>query len=651
MFNLRRALKTAPLCALLFLSAIPPLFADSIVIFSDPTILRNKFVDISQKWDYYESELVSPDDFYPRAKIGAGALVSFPHEMEKEITVASYHARLTGLQPFGRYSSDFLGAAMTSSRIWCNGKIVATGGFLSKEKDTCLPGELYSPVDFQADKNGVVDIVIHIANFEKCKGGIAKKIKITEISRLRMQLSVNYFLNMLLFAFILAHIIYNILLGTLNFRQTSHFILVFICLLYCCVLLLTGHTLILQRAAPLPFWLQRKIALATLGFLTALDSVYILNMLRVSYKKTLTIAAIAAAIAITALAIPLDLFESGRWIFASASLAISFICFSMLMRFVLKRNLDNKKGFRTSTAAYNLSSFVMLIIFFCRVNDFLVLPQTSTPIHSFIAFRLSILFFGLMECGIYAFNRDYSNVRVARQMEKLSITNNALSKIVPQQVLKLLGANDITKIIPGECRIIDAILFYAEIKHFNRLAESIEKEDLYSIQAEFLKMAAPIIIDCGGFVAKYTNAGCIAIFQQKNSDAIICASRLQKKVRDIRRELRKTKRTDISIGIAIHSGKVAIGTIGSNTRLDTMALSEDVNITYAVGKHTSKTNTQILITEEAMPYCRNYINYVYEGHYFISNGKQILVYSALQIKKGDQSFEDTLEPIEEEDEN
>jgi class 3 adenylate cyclase len=151
-------------------------------------------------------------------------------------------------------------------------------------------------------------------------------------------------------------------------------------------------------------------------------------------------------------------------------------------------------------------------------------------------------------------------------------------------------------------------------------------------------------------VAKYTISGCLAIFQEKSPDAITCAARLQRKIRELRRALRKTNRTDISVGIAIHSGKVAVGTIGSNTRLDTMALSEDVNITYAVGGQTSKTNTQILITEEAMPYCRSYINYVYEGHYFISNGKQILVYSALPIKKSEQAFEETLDPIEDEDE-
>ena len=385
-------------------------------------------------------------------------------------------------------------------------------------------------------------------------------------------------------------------------------------------------------------------------FVTPLELLYIMNLHKASSKKTIAFFSIAMANAVAALFAPLSFFEKNCWIFVSIALFFSFVRLAIPFKFVLKRNFDNKRSFRKSAAAYNISSFISILIFFCRVNDFLIMPGKLTIIHPYISFKISILLFGIAQCGVYAYHRDYSNVRVSRQMQKLAFTNNTLAKIVPPQVLKLLGASDITKIIPGESRIIDAILFFAQIKHFNRLAESINKEELYSIQTDFFQAISPIIIDSGGFVAKYTMSGCLAIFQEKNSDAITCAARLQRKFRELRRALRKTNRTDISIGIAIHSGKVAVGTIGSNTRLDTMALSEDVNITYAVGGQTLKTNTQILITEEAMPYCRSYINYVYEGHYFISNGKQILVYSALPIKKNEQAFEDTLEPIEDEDE-
>ena len=651
MFNRRRAIKLALLFSLLAFSKISALFADSRILFNDPASLRTQFVDISTRWDYYGSELVDPENFYPVFKAGPSSIVGFPHTMNDGETLGTYHLRLSGLLPYNRYSSDFCGAVMTACRIWCNGKIVATGGFLSKDQAHSKPGDIFMPVDFQADKDGVVDIVVHISNFTKCKGGIAKRIKLSEISALRKNLSINYFLNVFILAFIIAHIIYNAILGSLNIKQLSYGTLIITCIFYCCAITLTGHSLVLQRAITLPFWLHRKIAVLILSFISALDLFFAMNIQKMPSKKTIPLVSAALAIAFIALFTPLYLFERLRWFFVYTALGFSLLRFIIPLKFVLKRNIEGRRNLKKTTISYNINMVITLIIFLCRINDFVIVPLNSSPIHPFIAFKLSILLFGVAQCGIYAFNRDISFMRVSRQMEKLSFTNNTLSKIVPSQVLKLLGAGDVTKIIPGESRIIDAVLFYVEIKHFNRLAESIEKEELYSIQTEFFQVVSPIIIDSGGFVAKYSISGCLAIFQHKNSDAIICASRLQKKMRDIRRHLRKTKRTDISIGIAIHYGKVAIGTIGTNNRLDTMALSEDVNITYAVGKQTSKTNTQILITEEAMPYCRGYINYVYEGHYFISNGNQILVYSALPIKKGDQSFEDTLEPIEEDDED
>ena len=41
---------------------------------------------------------------------------------------------------------------------------------------------------------------------------------------------------------------------------------------------------------------------------------------------------------------------------------------------------------------------------------------------------------------------------------------------------------------------------------------------------------------------------------------------------------------------------------------------------------------------------------MYEGHFFIFEGKQILVYSATKIVKVEETYEETLEVIEDEDE-
>jgi len=650
MFRRRRAIKLALLFALLLSSKISALFADSQIIFNDSSILNNEYVDISKRWDYYKSTLIEPESFYPIVKNLPGAIVNLPHIMGKGTTLATYHLRLSGLVPSKRYACEFFGAIMTSSRIWCNGKIVATGGFLSKERNLVKPGDINGPVDFQADQNGVIDIVIHVGNFEKCKGGIVKSIKISSSEKVIRHANINYLLNSLIFAFLLANILYNVILGSINYKQLSYLTLVIICALYCCAIYFTGYSVILLKGVNMPFWLYRKMPILILSFATSFDLLYIMYLHRTSTKKLLTIFSIAMANSLAVLFAPFEYYEKTKWLFADIALVLSFVRFFIPLKFVLRRNFDNKKAYQQTTAAYNLSSVLTLLIFFCRVNDFLILPHKYTIIHSYLMFKLSFLLFGIAQCGVYAYHRDFSSVRVNKQMEKLSYTNNTLAKIIPPQILKLLGASDVTKIIPSESRIIDALLFCVQIKHFNRLAESISKSELYSIQTEFFQAISPIIIDSGGFVAKYSISGCLAIFQQKNSDAIICASRLQRKMRELRRALRKTKRNDISVGIGIHSGKVAIGTIGANNRLDTMALSEDVNIAYAVASQTSKTNTQILITEEAMPYCRGFINYVYEGHYFIANGKQILVYSALPIKKNEQAFEDTLEPIEEEDE-
>lgn len=651
MFKLgRSALKLAMTATFIFFSQNFALFANSQIIFRDSSVLKNEFVDISKRWDYCEGVLVDPENFYPDVIEETEAIVDLPHKLSDGVHLATYHLRLTGLRPNGRYSSDLYGSPVSASRIWCNGKIVASGGFLSKDKKLCTPGEIFTPPVFQADHNGVVDIVIHIANFERCEGGMTKEISITSIQNQKKFSSIDNIINTIILAFLMANIIYNVVLAALNFKQMSYITLAIICAIYSLMICVTGQSIFFTRELTIPFWLHRKAPLLTLSLASALELLYTMNINKYSSKKTVTLFALAFANALAVLFCDPKFFPKAKWFFICIALAFSLISIAIPLKFAIKRNLDAKRSSRKTTAAYNLASALAIVIFICRVSDFLIAPQKLTIIHSYTAFKISFLIFGICQCSLYAFNRNLSISRVSRQMQKFADTNNTLSKIVPSQVLKLLGANDITKIIPGESRIIDAVLLSVEIKHFNKMAESISKQELYSIQTDFFQSVSPIINDSGGFVAKYAISGCLGIFQQRNTDAIICASRIQKKIKEIRRKLRKTKRTDISVGIAIHSGKVAIGTIGSSTRLDTIALSDDVNIVNEVGKHTSKLHAKILITEEAMPFCRSYVNYVYEGHFFISNGKQILVYSALPIKKNDQAFEDTLEPIEEDDE-
>ena len=608
--------------------------------------LRGKWLPISDEWEFYQSELLQSYEFYPEEKVPNGIKTSLPYTFQKGVHYGTFHCRVTGLSPRKNYATEIYGAIISSCRFWCNGRLVATSGFLSKDKRSARPGDLCEVVDLPADQNGVLDLVIHVADYGNEVCGIVKNLKMTEKRNASRSFHLHYFFNMLIFFFLLSHIIYNTTLLVLTFKRRTSIVLILLFILLAVSTLFTGISLTQKFLINMPFISHRRLPVSFFCLEAALAVIYESSYFRIARKKSAPMRVIAALNAALVFAAPPALFEKLHFLFSAVAIISLLVTISASSEFLTAKKTGDKNGRLKNLDLQKLRLLSAFIIVVACSYDFLAVAKNYTIIHSYLAFKVSILLFGIMECVVYSFNRDWTLSRVNRYAETLSNDNETLARFVSDQILKLMGASDITRIIPGECRIIDAVIFYAQIKRYNQMAESIGRRELFSVVSEFYQGISPIILDSGGFVAKRDSGGFIAIFQQKNTDAIICAARVQKKLREIRRKLRKTQRTDIDMGIAIHVGKVAIGTMGTNFRLDTTILSEDITIARAVANQNSKMNSQILITEEAMPYCRSYVDYMYEGHFFLFEGKQILVYSAMPIIKLENAYEETLEAID-----
>ena len=646
MFKAPRAAKFALFLALTIFST-PLLPAQNSI---DAAALRNKWVKLPGKWDYYKSALLQPYDFYPQMQNSGGQKVDLPFRFEPNENYATFHYRADGLEPSKHYATEIYGAIVSSSRIWCNGRLVATSGFLSKDKRAAKEGDSCEVIDLPADADGIIDIVIHVADFKNEPRGILKPLHITEKSNATKFFHLNYFFNMLLAFFLFAHILYNLSFLVLSFRRHSPLILTGLFALLEGSVLLTGITLTQRMLINLPYISHRRVPVALFCLETVLLVIYESSLFKVPTKKSLAMRVVTALNAVAAFAVPPAVFEKTHIIYSTIAIASALAAVTIPSEFAIRRKAsDTGYGLKNHFLREARTLSIFLIITACII-DFLAVPQSQTLIHNYYAFKGSILIFGLTQCVIYAFNRDWTLSRVDKYAQTLTNDNNTLARFVSDQILKVMGAPDITKIIPGECRIIEPIIFRAQVKHYNQFAESLGRKELFEIMLEFHKIISPIILDSGGFIAKRDASGFTAIFQQRNTDAIICAARIQKALKEIRRKLRKSHRTDIGVGIAIHAGKAAIGTMGTSFRLDATTISDDVTLTCAVAGQTSKMNAQILITEEAMPYCRNYIEYMYEGHFFIFEGKQVLVYSAMPIVKLENAYEETLEAIEEDNE-
>ncbi len=577
-------IKKALLLTFLIFSSACSLFAQS----ANVADLADRWVPIKEKWDYYPMLLLQPFDFYPAIKNTRGISVTTPHAFERGVEYGTFHCRVQNLVPNKYYVTHIYGTIASCCRLWCNGKLVATSGFLSKEPKDARAGECNELIDLRADQNGIIDIMVHVANYKGGAGGILKPLEITEKPFGAKTFFLYYFFNAFILLLILAHILYNAILSVLTMRRHNHILLLLLFIFLAASTLLTGISLTQKTFPNFPYWLHRKLPVTLFCIEACLLIPYEASLFKVSYKRIAFLHVISIINAAPILFLPPDIFESIKIVFPGISISCALGFFAIPSRFITRRKTEGKNGSNEMLLMQNAKTFMGLVIMALCVWDFLIIPNTQTTIHPYICFKLSIILFAFTQCGVYAFNRDWTLARVNHYSRLLNENNNVLSKFVSDQILKLMGASDVTKIIPGECRIIDSIILCAQVKHYHQLSQSLERSTLFSIMLDFYQSVSPIVLDSGGFVAKYTMGGFIAIFQQKNTDAITCAARIQNKLKEIRRRLRKTRRTDISVGVSIHAGKVAVGTMGTSFRLDTATLSNDVALANAVALQTSK---------------------------------------------------------------
>lgn len=643
-----------------FLWATQPIFSanegaqDSTVTIQNARRLAKDYFVLEGPWDYFEGELISPVKFYYNAPLedtqnsAAPTLVSLPHEFSEDVHFATYHCRVKGLVPKTKYAMTIYGRVFSCCRIWCNKELAGGAGVLNRDESIARAAQNSAIIEMPADSNGIIDIVIQVANFELEKGGIVKKLAFTEKSNLEKKYLKMIFFSTMIIAFFSILIIYNLILMLMNRKPLLHFLFVVVSGFFILSVATSGVSIFNLLFPNFPFWIEFRlpIILFSCGICTYITIINISRRIPNYMGIAFFLAAILIVMAIAS--VQIKIFEREKNIFTMLPILILESLTLISFRLSIKKNLKAGTIFSMNTILYNFEALVITGILFAFFYDFIIAPKNIALVYSCLAFKTGILLFGISQCVTSAFRRYLNNYRIQQYSQRYQTNNNLIAKFIPKQILQFMNADDITKIVPGGCDIFDAMIVYTEIQHFKRLANYFEQKQLFEMISTYYKNIAPLIRNYGGHIAKYMQHGCLVIFTERNDTTIKCAMEMQKKMIEIRRELRRSHNTDISIGIAIHTGKVAYGVLGSERKFTSIAFSHEVQNAIKIGMHTSKMDAKILISEDAMTYCRTYSNCIFEGHFITIGGERILVYSAIPFKDFKTNFIDNLELAEDE---
>ena len=181
--------------------------------------------------------------------------------------------------------------------------------------------------------------------------------------------------------------------------------------------------------------------------------------------------------------------------------------------------------------------------------------------------------------------------------------NQAFFRFVPTEFVQILGKDNAVDINAGESNVLRMSVLFSDIRSFTTISEDMTPSEVLDFVNSYLEVMEPVIHDHGGFIDKYLGDGIMALFIER--DGISSANRAVNAAVAMQRELsgfnefRKDQGVaPILTGMGIATGDVIIGTVGTQTRLDTTVLGHSVNMASRLESLTPSYGISILITED-----------------------------------------------------
>ena len=185
--------------------------------------------------------------------------------------------------------------------------------------------------------------------------------------------------------------------------------------------------------------------------------------------------------------------------------------------------------------------------------------------------------------------------RYRRSIDDLTNAFAASTRFVPSAFLRLLGRENVTLVQRGDRTHRDMAVLFCDIRGFTPLAERLGAEPTIVFLNRYLLAIEPAIVDQGGFINQYYGDGIMALFERAD-DAVLASQAMMHAVDAFNVDEATRSGEQVRIGIGLHAGMLALGTIGGLVRLDAGVVGDAVNTAARVEGMTKMYGARVLLT-------------------------------------------------------
>ena len=183
------------------------------------------------------------------------------------------------------------------------------------------------------------------------------------------------------------------------------------------------------------------------------------------------------------------------------------------------------------------------------------------------------------EVGVLA----QSFTQMADGLKERDFIRDAFGRYVTQEVVnRLLKSHDGLK-LGGEIREISMMM--SDIRGFTALTANMKPEDIITLLNRYLGEMVDILLDFRGIIDEIIGDGILSFFgapeplEDHPERAVACALKMQQAMAEINTRNMVDGLPRLEMGIAVNTGSVVVGNIGSDKRVKYGAVGPDVNFT------------------------------------------------------------------------
>lgn len=214
---------------------------------------------------------------------------------------------------------------------------------------------------------------------------------------------------------------------------------------------------------------------------------------------------------------------------------------------------------------------------------------------------VSLLSFFVMLYFVTESKKEFVRQSIIETQQNTITTTEQIAKsyarFIPSEFLSFLGKESITDLKLGDYMEDEMTVFFSDIRDFTSLSEKMHSRDLLRFLNSYLSVVSPIIKSNSGFIDKFIGDAIMAIFPQSPINALMAAVEIWQALEEYNTSREKKIRETFRIGIGMHTGKMTLGTIGSEERMDTTVVGDTVNIASRLEALTKIFHVPILVSD------------------------------------------------------